>query len=384
MGRAFVLIFILFFGITFWIRYERLYIRSIFEADLILNAINVPEEGVSSTDRFNSPVNRRTSKFPSILLSDRTSLDDLTHMLLDKGLISDSLEFKWVSKTHGWRVFQKGYYEFPDSENIGESLDRMGRGIQSSIPITILPGLTLTSLASSLARQLEADSTDFDRLLRKDEKSHSTSGLESFEDSNHTFQQDAYFPRMLPNTYFTYWNVNPEVLVNRISQEFLRKLQELRNGASPSVAHLSDQELITLASIVEWEARYDEERRTISGLYHNRLKRGMKLQADPTVNFAIGERRRLRYRDYQFEHPYNTYIIQGLPPGPITNPSLESLEAAYHPEEHEYLFMVATPEGRHEFNQRYEDHLVAAQKWQDWIEEQYRIRRRLEREAAQP
>ena len=384
MGRAFAITFVFFFGITFWIRYERLYVRSIFDTELVLDSSSEVNEDVSSTNRFDKPLQIRTSKVPNILLTDHTSLDDLTLLLIDLSLITDSLEFKWISKTHGWRAFQKGYYEFPERENIMESLDRMGRGIQSSVPVTILPGMTLTSLASSLGRQMEADSADFDRLLRGDEKSKSGSSSHSSEASEILFPKDDIFSRMLPNTYFTYWNSNPESLINRVEQEFNRQIQEIRSGAPNSVVHLSDQELIILASIVEWEARYDEERRTISGLYHNRLNRGMKLQADPTVNYAIGERRRLRYRDYQFDHPYNTYVIQGLPPGPITNPSLESLKAAYHPEQHDYLFMVATPEGRHEFNRRYEDHLVAAQKWQNWIEEQYRIRRRLEREASDP
>ncbi len=71
----------------------------------------------------------------------------------------------------------------------------------------------------------------------------------------------------------------------------------------------------------------------------------MRLQADPTVNFAVGERRRLLFEDYQIDHPYNTYIYRGLPPGPITNPSLSSIRAALYPEDHDYLYMVANPEG---------------------------------------
>jgi UPF0755 protein len=127
---------------------------------------------------------------------------------------------------------------------------------------------------------------------------------------------------------------------------------------------MNQLELVTLASIVEGEARADEERETIAGVYRNRLRIGMALQADPTVQYAISLKRgkrksRLFEKDYQFKSPYNTYLNPGLPPGPVNSPSRRSLEAALYPANVRYLYFVARPDGRHVFSRTYSEHLRA-------------------------
>ena len=125
--------------------------------------------------------------------------------------------------------------------------------------------------------------------------------------------------------------------------------------------------LVTLASIVEGEARADDERETIAGVYHNRLRIGMALQADPTVQYAISLKRgrrksRLFEKDYQFKSPYNTYLNPGLPPGPVNSPGRRSIEAALYPANVRYLYFVAGPDGRHIFSRTYNEHLRAVRK----------------------
>ncbi|MDX1591417.1 MAG: endolytic transglycosylase MltG, partial [Balneolaceae bacterium] len=110
--------------------------------------------------------------------------------------------------------------------------------------------------------------------------------------------------------------------------------------------------------------------------------RGMPLQADPTVLYALGERRRLLFEDYQYQHPYNTYLYRGLPPGPITNPDEASINAVLNPEDHGYYYMVATPDGTHRFSRTFEEHRQASDEWRRWIREQYRIRDQREREES--
>jgi UPF0755 protein len=122
--------------------------------------------------------------------------------------------------------------------------------------------------------------------------------------------------------------------------------------------------LVTLASIVEGEAKADEERETIAGVYRNRLRIGMALQADPTVQYAISLKRgrrkpRLFQKDYQIKSPYNTYLNPGLPPGPVNSPGRRSLEAALYPADVRYLYFVAGPDGRHVFSRTYGEHLRA-------------------------
>jgi UPF0755 protein len=136
---------------------------------------------------------------------------------------------------------------------------------------------------------------------------------------------------------------------------------------------MSQLEVLTLASIVEGEARVDSERETIAGVYRNRLRLGMPLQADPTVQYAIelatGHRKpRLYEKDYAFPSPYNTYLNPGLPPGPVDSPSRRSIEAALYPAKVPYLYFVASPDGHHSFSQSYEEHLQnvrrARREWQ--------------------
>jgi UPF0755 protein len=127
---------------------------------------------------------------------------------------------------------------------------------------------------------------------------------------------------------------------------------------------MSLRDVVALASIVEGEARVHDERPIIAGVYHNRLRIGMALQADPTVQYAIqlatGERKkRLFEKDYEIDSPYNTYRHPGLPPGPVNSPSLRSIEAALYPASVPYMFFVARPDGRHVFSRTYDEHLRA-------------------------
>jgi UPF0755 protein len=185
--------------------------------------------------------------------------------------------------------------------------------------------------------------------------------------------------RLYPDTYYFFWTASPEHVLSRILDLFDEHIVEPYADQAKSMGYSIDQ-IVTLASIIEWEAKNDEEKPRISGLYWNRLKKRWRLQADPTVNFALGERRRLLYEDYKFDHPYNTYKYWGLPPGPINNPSTASIKAALYPEEHEYMYMVASPEGGHVFTKTLAEHNQASEQWRRWIQKQYRIKRQRERE----
>ena len=128
---------------------------------------------------------------------------------------------------------------------------------------------------------------------------------------------------------------------------------------------MTEVEVLTLASIIEGEAIYDRERPIISGVYHNRLNTGMRLQADPTIQYIIDESpRRLLNRDLKIDSPYNTYLYNGLPPGPINNPGLESIKAALYPESNDYFYFVARGDGYHTFSKTKEQHNKAKRDFQ--------------------
>jgi len=305
-----------------------------------------------------------------LLIYEISGLNFLQEELINGNAQFSEEDIQWASETLGWRRFQPGRYELSGDYSFYELFSKLGRGIQDPARVTIIPGTDIGRLSRSLESQLRPDSSEFAVLF---------SDSSEIAIENH-LTGDALFARMLPDSYDMYWTVSAENAVERLLGEFERRVV---NGLSEEIENheLTLEEIVTLASIVEWEARDNAEKPKISGLYQNRLDRGMLLQADPTVLYALGERRRLLFVDYQFEHPYNTYLNAGLPPGPITNPDLSSIRAVLFPEEHNYLYMVATPEGTHQFSRTFQEHRQASEKWRRWLREQYRIQREREQEV---
>jgi UPF0755 protein len=178
---------------------------------------------------------------------------------------------------------------------------------------------------------------------------------------------------LLPDTYLFHWQTDEREIVSRMVQAFKAFYNDSLIVRQKELGMSMDQ-VITLASIVEGEARLDSERPIIAGVYHNRLKKRMRLQADPTVQYALeGGPRRLLYEDLRLPSSYNTYRIYGLPPGPINNPGRQSILAALYPDSHGYLFFVANGEGGHRFARTYEEHLKNVKSFR-------RFRRDLQRE----
>ena len=306
-----------------------------------------------------------------LYLTERTNLQDLGLQLEKLSIEIDKDELNWAGRVLGWRFFRPGLYVIDQDYSYGDFLSKLARGIQDPANVTVLPGTDRDRLSRMLASQLSADSISFRSVFTDSSDLAMETGLTGEE----------LFSRMLPNTYQIYWTSNPQAVVRRILNEFNNRIT---NRYSDQIANsgYDVNEIVTLASIVEWEARLNDEKPKIAGLYLNRLNRNMLLQADPTVLYAIGERRRVLFEDYQFDHPYNTYINRGLPPGPITNPDESSIRAVLEPMDHEYLFMVAAPDGSHQFSRTFEEHRQASAEWRRWIREQYRIRDQREREEA--
>jgi len=164
---------------------------------------------------------------------------------------------------------------------------------------------------------------------------------------------------MYPTTYVVPMRMRARDLVKLMTHEFIARWQP-EWDVRLNELHMTRHEIVTLASIIEAEVRYRPDRPYVSAVYHNRLKRGMALQADPTIIYAHGRRmRRVWEKQLQIRSPYNTYLNPGLPPGPITQPSDSSIIAALYPAPTGYLFFVAQPDGKHIFSATYNDHLAA-------------------------
>lgn len=310
-----------------------------------------------------------TDKQVDIYLSEPVDLEELAETLVDSGIVEDKDELMWAGRLLGWNKFSIGHYQIEGNYSYDDLLSKMARGIQDPVKVTIIPGSTEERLAQKMIATFQFDSLSFYQALN-----------DSLFLSDLQVDRKDLLGRMLPDTYALYWTSSPESVIKRILKEFENSVIEPNLDEFRKIDKSVD-EIVTLASIIEWEATKEEEKEKISGLYWNRLNRGMRLQADPTVNFVVNERRRLLYKDYEIDHPYNTYVNRGLPPGPITNPSLSSIMAALNPASHDYLYMVASPEGSHVFSETFEEHKRESAKWREWIREQYREKRRREAEA---
>ncbi|MBO6793432.1 MAG: endolytic transglycosylase MltG [Balneolaceae bacterium] len=307
----------------------------------------------------------------SIQIHETIGVEELIELMNSYSVEFDDADFRWVTRLMGWRQFKVGNYDFSGEYPYEVFLSKLALGIQDPVEIVILPGIDQQRFAEAVASRLKFESTNLN---------------EVFEDSlflaEVNLSKEELMGRMFPETYRVYWTSTPKDIIRRVLKEFdesvVKPFTEEVNQNGNSIS-----EILTMASIVEWEAKIEEEKAVIAGLYWNRIDRRMRLEADPTVNFALGERRRLLFEDYKFQHPFNTYLNRGLPPAPITNPSLSTIVATLRPANHDYLYMVANPEGGHEFSRTFAEHQEASERWRKWLREQYRIKRQQERDAAQ-
>lgn len=293
----------------------------------------------------------------SVYLPEDASLDTTIDSLNRAGILASPRTFRLVAEATGWGAqIKSGHYRIAPRSSNYQMLDKLRRGLQDPVRVRIPPGRRADALAETMGRTLQRDADAFRTALRDTSLARKLGTT-----------PDRLFGYMLPNTYEFYWQTPAETVVRRVKRAFDR-FYERELAASADSAGLSTREVVTLASIVEKEALLDAEKPTIAGVYVNRLERGWPLQADPTVQYALidtGEGRvtRVLHEHLEIDHPYNTYQIQGLPPGPIATPSPSSLRAAADPEQHEYFYFAADGTGGHTFSRTLQEHNRAAQKY---------------------
>ena len=249
-----------------------------------------------------------------------------------------------------------GNYAIRPGDSMRAICLRLLSGNQTPVKLVIPSVRTLDRLAGAVGKQLMTDSAAVMTLLT----------------DKHFLDSLGYIPAtvpcmFIPNTYEVYWTMTPEQLVARMLKENKRFWNDSRL-AKAKAQGLTPNEVITLASIVDEETAKDDEKPMVAGLYLNRLKRGMLLQADPTVKFALGEfeLRRILYAHLQIDSPYNTYKYAGLPPGPIRIPSMSAIESVLGPAKHTYIYMCAKEDfsGYHNFATTLTQHNANARRYQ--------------------
>jgi UPF0755 protein len=276
----------------------------------------------------------------------------VTDSLVAHDVVSSRLLFKLLARIRGVdRSVHAGVYQFAPHLSAWRVLGVLAEGKTAAIRLTVPEGLTILDLAALAAERLQVPE---DSVLAAARDGGAASALLGFRVSS-------FEGFLRPETYAVPLGMRADELVRLMAQAFTTDWQPAWTARLDSIG-MTELQLVTLASIVEGEARADQERETIAGVYHNRLRIGMALQADPTVQYAIalatGKRKpRLYVKDYQFASPYNTYLHPGLPPGPVNSPSRRSLEASLYPAKVPYLYFVAGSDGRHLFARTYAEHL---------------------------
>lgn len=278
----------------------------------------------------------------------------VTDSLVAHGVVGNRLWFKTLARVRrADRSVRAGVYEFEPGASAWKVLNVLASGSEVATRFTVREGLTIPEVASLAQERLGLPTDSVIAAARDSAAASAVLGfpVKSFEGF------------LRPETYSLRYGTTAQELVQVMAEGFLSSWKP-EWDARLATLRWTRAQAVTLASIVEGEARADDERETIAGVYHNRLRIGMALQADPTVQYAIflatGKRKpRLYTKDYQFPSRYNTYLHPGLPPGPVNSPSLRSIEAALYPAKVPYLYFVAGPDGRHVFSRTYDEHLRA-------------------------
>ncbi len=277
-------------------------------------------------------------------------LSDVQKMLVKSGVLKHPRLFRWVAIATGKdKKVQAGRYVFLDGMSISRMLHKLSHAEFEVTRLTVPEGFMLREIASAVAQEVEIDSARFcqaacDPALAR-QLGISAPTLEGY---------------LFPDTYLLSWPISSRDLV-RLMVERFREVYKEQVAKYANDVGLSTNEIVSLASIVQAEAQDESEMNRISAVYHNRLRKGLRLEADPTVAYALGGvRRGLRYSDLKIDSPYNTYRNKGLPPGPICSPGLAALIAAVRPLEGcDDLYFVAAGGGSHFFSRTHEEHMKA-------------------------
>jgi len=303
---------------------------------------------VEGSEAFYVPTGTSTVTMIEQLDKEDRLVSHFTFSLLSKILLTD-------------KEAKAGKYILPSGMNNLKLILILRSGRQTPVSLTFNNVRLAEELAGKISSYIEPDSQSV--LTRmKDPVFCSQFGLDTFN----------IMSLFIPNTYQIYWNTSVEKFFGKMEEEHKKFWKMDNREAKADSLGLSKAEVYTLASIVEKETLINSEKPDVAGVYLNRLNRGMRLQADPTVVFATRnwELKRVLHGHLTFESPYNTYMNKGLPPGPICMPEISSIDAVLNATFHDYIYFCAKPggDGAHAFASTFEEHLQLAKIYRQWVD----------------
>jgi len=295
-------------------------------------------------------------KSESFFVPTGATFEDVSGLLRVSGFLKNTESFVWLAKIKDYpERIHPGHYLIKDGMNNNELVNMLRAGLQTPVKLTFNNVRTREELAGKVSRIIEADSLSLQKALG-----------DSTLLARYDFSPITIPAMIIPNTYEIWWNTDAEEFIDRMHREYKQFWNETRLEKAQK-SGMTPKEIATLASIVDEETIKSDEKATVAGLYVNRLKKGLRLQADPTIKYVLGDFtiNRVLSRDLEIDSPFNTYMYRGLPPGPIRYPSVSGIEAVLNHENHDYLYMCAKDDfsGYHNFAKTLRQHNINAAKY---------------------
>lgn len=308
--------------------------------------------GVIRLSYLMGPVDQHDDSIDIVKIEQGCSSYEIGRKLYNENLImSKNIFHILVTLTDLDENLQAGYYEFSPSYSMCEIINIMVGGKVATFKVTIPEGYNIDSIIKRLGNMTMYEERDFKKVL--DENNIDREYLPQKE-IEYKYRLEGF---LYPDTYIIPRGYSPQKIIETMLTQFekvwLVRLQNKTNKSDYSILHI-----MTIASLIEREAKIDKEKSIIAGVIYNRLQKDMYLQIDAGIQYSIeGYKDKLLYSDLEIDSPYNTYLHRGLPPGPICSPGDEAIDAALNPADVDYLFYFALADGTHVFTKTYDQHL---------------------------
>lgn len=315
--------------------------------------------GYAAWQVFGPTVSAPESKY--FYIKTGTVYSDVRQSLIDQKIISSTYFFDLISKQLKYPGKVKaGRYQIKKGSSLLSLIRMLRSGNQHPVNLVINKLRLKEDLAQKIAANFECDSASVMDVLNDAET------LQKFKVNNHTLMTI-----VVPNTYSMLWNASPKKIIDKLYAE-KEKFWNAERQAKAKAINLTPEQVYTMASIVEEETNKEQDKGLIASVYMNRIHSGIRLQADPTVKFAMKNfaLKRILLKHLTYDSPFNTYINAGLPPGPICTPSTKTIDAVLNAPQTNYIYFVAKPDwsGLSNFCQSYEEHLVNAKNYQRFLD----------------
>lgn len=299
---------------------------------------------------------------PYVCIPTGATFEDVVRILKKNGFITDEVNFRWLAEQMKYKKdnMRSGRFKIEPGWTNRQLIQHLRTGEQAPVKVVLNNERLAEEVAGKASKFIESDSLAL---------------LAAFRDKTLLreigYSEETLLTAFIPNTYEMYWNTSPKAFVNKMVKEHDAFWDKNNRRAKAQALGLTEKEVYTLASIVERETNANSEKATIAGVYLNRLRIGMKLQADPTCVFATRDFATRRVTEWHtcYDSPYNTYVYKGLPPGPISMASIPSIDAVLNAEKHNYLYFCAKPDesGTHAFAETFAAHKVNAERFQTYV-----------------